>query len=87
MLLVKTKIGPSKIHGIGLFADQDIPKGTAVWEFTLGFDLIVPETEIDKLPENIRVYTLHHSYKNKETKNYIVCFDNARFINHATPPI
>lgn len=27
MLLVKTKIGPSAIHGIGLFADQFIQKG------------------------------------------------------------
>ncbi|KKQ84137.1 MAG: hypothetical protein UT08_C0023G0002 [Candidatus Woesebacteria bacterium GW2011_GWB1_38_8] len=30
MILVKTKIGPSKINGIGLFANQFIPKGTLV---------------------------------------------------------
>jgi hypothetical protein len=34
MLLVKTTIAPSPIHGIGLFADQFIPQGTRIWEFT-----------------------------------------------------
>ena len=29
-LLVKTRIGPSAIAGIGLFADQFIPEGTKV---------------------------------------------------------
>ena len=39
MLYVKTKIGQSKIHGMGLFADQFIKKGTIIWKFTPGFDL------------------------------------------------
>ena len=42
MLLVKTKIGPSKIAGIGLFADEFIAKGTPVWKFEPGFDLEIP---------------------------------------------
>ena len=31
MLLVKTTIAPSSIHGIGLFADQCIPQGTRIY--------------------------------------------------------
>jgi hypothetical protein len=30
MLYVKTKIGPSEIEGIGLFADEFIPKDTII---------------------------------------------------------
>lgn len=42
MLLIKTKIGPSKIHGIGLFSDQSIPKGTkAIVDIYPGEELTV----------------------------------------------
>jgi hypothetical protein len=32
MLLVKTKLGQSKIHGIGLFADELIPMGRIIFK-------------------------------------------------------
>ena len=38
--MVKTKIGPSGIAGISLFADQIIPKGTVVWRYQECFDLL-----------------------------------------------
>jgi hypothetical protein len=38
MLLVKTKLGLSAIHGIGLFSEQLIPKGTPVLNIMSGFD-------------------------------------------------
>lgn len=45
MLLVKTKIGPSKISGIGLFADQFIKKGTTIWKFQHSIDVASPDGE------------------------------------------
>ncbi len=38
MLLVRTARRPSDIHGMGLFADQFIPAGTATWRFVLCAD-------------------------------------------------
>ena len=38
-MTVKTIIKESDIHGIGLFADEFIPKGTKIWEFTPNFDI------------------------------------------------
>lgn len=32
MLIVKTKLGLSNINEIGLFADEDIPRGTIIWK-------------------------------------------------------
>ena len=85
MLLVKTKIGPSKIHGIGLFADQFIAKGTLVQKFMPGFDSIIPESEIQKLSEPAREQFLKYAYKNKDGQ-YILCFDDTRFLNHSDNP-
>ena len=48
MLYVKTKIRLSKVHGIGLFADENIPKGTVIWRFTPGFDLKFTDDQIKK---------------------------------------
>lgn len=50
MLLVKTKIGPSTIQGIGLFADQFISKGTRVWEFNSDLDLEITFKQLNTLP-------------------------------------
>ena len=37
MLLVKTRLGKSRIHGLGVFAAQPIRKGQPVWRFVEGF--------------------------------------------------
>ncbi|OGC52058.1 hypothetical protein A2982_02455 [candidate division WWE3 bacterium RIFCSPLOWO2_01_FULL_39_13] len=86
MLLVKTKIGPSKINGIGLFADQFIPKETPVWKFMPGFDLVISKDQIQNLSEPARKQFLKYAYFNPETSKYILCFDDARFSNHSNNP-
>jgi uncharacterized protein len=86
MLLVKTKIGPSEIEGIGLFADQFIPKGTLVQKFVPGFDLIFSEKDLKKLSGVQKVEFLKYAYKNKNTGKYILCADNTRFLNHSDNP-
>ncbi len=88
MLLVKTKIGPSKIHSIGLFADQFIPKGTSIWKFKRGFDLKYSEAELDQLSEPARNQFLHYcySYKDESSHYYVICADDYRFLNHSVNP-
>ena len=56
MLLVKTRLAPSTIHGIGLFADEFIPKGTEVWKFVPGFDLALSVDEVESLPEMAKAW-------------------------------
>ena len=38
MLLVKTRLGPSSRHGLGVFAAEFIPSGIKVWAYCEGFD-------------------------------------------------
>ncbi len=50
MLLVKTKLGVSSVHGIGLFAAQFIPKGTVTWEYHPEFDTSFDEDDLARMP-------------------------------------
>ena len=86
MLLVKTKIGPSPIAGIGIFADEFIPKGTKIWEFREGFDMRFDENFPDTLSESARKQFLNYTYKNPKTGKYVLCADDARFFNHSETP-
>jgi SET domain-containing protein len=83
MLMVKTRLGPSSIAGIGLFAGEDIPAGTVTWRFVPGFDQLFTELQIASLPEPARSELLTYTYKHPETGCYVYCLDNARFMNHA----
>jgi len=82
MILVKSKTGQSKIHGIGLFADQFISKGTKVWEYTNWFDFSLNKGQVEKLSDASREQFLNYAYLSKSTKKYVLCSDDARFFNH-----
>ena len=72
MLLVKTKLGQRKIHGIGLFADEFIPKGTLVQKFEPDFDLIISQDELSKLSNVAKDEFLKYAYKHRETGKLIL---------------
>lgn len=87
MLLVKTYIAPSKIHGIGLFAAEFIKKGTPTWQFTPGFDLELEKKDLAYLSQPSQEQYLNYCYIDLEKPDkYILCFDNARFTNHSENP-
>jgi hypothetical protein len=86
MLMVKTRLGPSDIAGIGLFAAEDIPKGSVTWRFMGDFDRLLTHQEIDRLPEPARSNLLDHVYLNDASGQFVLCADNARFMNHADDP-
>lgn len=86
MLLVKTRIGPSAIEGVGLFANEFIAKGTTVWQFTSGFDLYLTAEDIQRLPAAAQAQMLKYCYRDKETGRYVLCADDARFFNHSDHP-
>jgi|SRR3989344_1306469 len=83
MLMVKTKIGPSGIAGIGLFADQVILKGTVVWKYQEGFDLLLSKEEVEKLSGPAKEQFYNYAYLDKKRGKYMLCSDDARFFNHS----
>ena len=86
MLMVKTKLGLSPIHGMGLFADQFIPKGTTTWRFVPVFDLKVEPDDLLRLSEPARKLFWRYAYVDKNNNHYILCFDDERFVNHSDAP-
>ena len=86
MILVKTYIGPSSIHGLGVFAQEFIAQGTKVWEITPGMDLEWKPTEFIDLPYPAQQYIQHWGYQDPDTLNYRLSFDNDRFMNWSTNP-
>ena len=86
MLLVKVRVDRSQIHGLGVFALEPIRKGSDVWRFTPGFDLDLDPAVIDVQPEPSRARLLHYGYIDPRTNRYILCCDDARFLNHSDEP-
>ena len=86
MLLVKTQLKNSRIHGVGIFADEDIRKGTAIWRIYEGFDLEYSVEAVDKLPTAAREQVISRSYTSMDTGKLVMCGDDARFMNHSSHP-
>ena len=65
MLLVKTKIQQSLIDGIGLFADEFIPKGTLVWQLDINFDRLISKNDYERMPIIQQDYLKKYGYSLK----------------------
>ena len=83
MLKVKASAKPSKIHGMGLFADERIPKGTTTWKFDPAFDVVYDPAEVEKMPEQKKESIDFYAYLSNKTGKYIYSPDDSRFTNHS----
>lgn len=86
MLLVNAKAGPSKIHGLGLIAQEFIPKGTRIWVFQPGFDLVISEEYLQQLSETSQSQVRHYAFYDSQIRSYILSSDDDRFTNHSDDP-
>jgi uncharacterized protein len=85
MMLVKTFIGPSPIHGIGVFAAEKIAKHTLVWEFTDGIDQEISKDAVRHMSRLTRQFLNTYAWINGSGA-YVLCSDNGRYFNHADEP-
>ena len=87
MLCVPTYLAPSSIHGLGVFAAEDIPAGTLTWLYTPGIDVALTFEQARQQPAVISQFLKHYVYVTKTIAGiYILCADNGRFINHSERP-
>ena len=84
MLLLPTELRPSPIDGIGCFARHPISRGTPIWRFQPGFDQILDEA-FASARCNAR-FLATYAQQCPETGFWVLCCDDARFINHADNP-
>jgi hypothetical protein len=84
MLLVKTYLNKSRIHGLGVFAGETIRKGTKMWRFVFGFDRYFTRKQLAKLPKQARDYIRLHGYQWKN--EILLSMDYDTFMNHSINP-
>ena len=84
MLLVKTYLDKSAIHGLGVFAGEPIRKGTKIWRFVEGFDHAYSPKQFAKLPKPAREFLKNYGYR--VDGEILFTVDNDRHINHSEDP-
>ena len=86
MLHIKYHLGLSSIHGIGVFAGEDISKDFCIAEASPLLDINLSAEEFDSLSENERREIKHHGHYDKVLNKWHVDFDMTRFANHSNNP-
>ena len=86
MMLIRTRVAPSAIHGQGLFAVEFVPRGTPVWKFQPGFDHDFSPAAFAALPELARQHTRWFCFVSRADGHVILSGDHACFINHSPAP-
>ncbi len=86
MLRIPTLLATSRIPGagLGLFCKAPVAAGTLVWRFDPGLDVV-----LETLPEDplLRRFAQVYGYRPLEgPPRWILCLDDARFINHCDAP-
>ena len=86
MFLKKCYLDKSPIHGIGLFAGEDIKMGQNIWlpshQLTFHFD----DSELKTLPSQEVKIVKHYGYLNKKTGIWHFSSEDSRYVNHSENP-
>ncbi len=87
MVRVKTYLSKSSIHGIGVFAAEEIKKGTVTWSYSPYFVTKINPEEIAKMSkeEQERLDYLDYYWVDAQG-NYVFSLDHDKFTNHSFDP-
>jgi SET domain-containing protein len=83
MMTVRTRLGISPIHGIGVFAVEPIAKGTVTWRLS-EWDLQLTDADLGRMSPAAREAIKIHTYV--QDGRHVLCFDHGRFMNHSDAP-
>jgi len=87
MLLIRTYLAPSHIHGIGVFAAESAARGTALWRYEPAVDRLIPHAVAARLPAAAQDFIRTYTYEAPEFgAGHLLNGDNARFLNHSRQP-
>jgi SET domain-containing protein len=84
MLLVKTYLDKSKVHGLGVFADEFIPAGTKIWRFVDEFDRAYTPKQFARLPKPARDFIRRYGYR--ADGEILFTVDHDHYMNHSDRP-
>jgi SET domain-containing protein len=85
MLRVPTYVAQSPIAGVGLFSAIDLPAQHVIWEYSDGVDWRIAPSELMLFPEPFQSRLRHYLYQ-EDSGLYVLCGDNAKYMNHSDEP-
>ena len=87
MLLIDTYLDKSKIHGIGVFSNQNILKGRRIKEVRPEFEIEFNRENLPKIPLCLAKLIDTHAYERTLGSNILVLgIDNEKYLNHSENP-
>ena len=86
LLLIEHFVGPSSIHGLGVFSATFVPKGTKVWVFHPAIDRIIPASELEGLPEHVILRIKTHGEYLEDQDAFVITADGDYYMNHSDQP-
>ena len=86
MLLIRTTVDQSPIHGFGVFAAEPVTAGTRIWSFDPMLDRIIPTAILAGYPQHVRDYLEHFCEYFPETGELVLSGDGDRYTNHSDTP-
>jgi hypothetical protein len=83
MVHIRYKLDKSNIHGIGVFADQDIRKGDIIFTASPILDVNINQDQFNSLEESEKQEVKYWGFWIESEKVWHVDFDHIHFINHS----
>jgi len=84
MIHIKYKLDKSALHGVGLFADEDIAKGQVIYTPSPALDVNITQEQFDSLDEKEKTEIRWWGFFDEPTQKWHVDFDVSHFINHSS---
>ncbi len=86
MLMVKTELRLSNIHGIGVFLTEPVRAGQLVWRFDSRIDRVFSDAELADFPDIMQDFLRTYSTLDADRRLWVLCGDNGRHFNHSDNP-
>jgi hypothetical protein len=86
MMMVRTELRPSAIHGIGVFLTEPVRRGQLIWRFDSRIDRTFSDAEINDMPDILQEFMRIYSTLRADLKLWVLCGDNGRHFNHSDDP-
>lgn len=86
-LRIETYVADSQIEGTGLFAGEDIAKGTLVWEHDPNVEGFITIDQFATLRDPITIdFVSKYFCFDDDKSSWIKTIDNAKYMNHSGNP-
>jgi SET domain-containing protein len=87
MMLVENTVRASAVHGMGVFTQYAIAKGTQVWLHHHSFDRYFTHQELAAFPDFVQRYLAIYAWSSRHNPHGVYYdLDNGRFMNHSATP-